>query len=242
MPLLDHFHAPLRARRPWGGLHSDWASSIARQLNRKLLPEQFVAIPNVYFGGRIEIDVATVEEAYKADATREGGAATATWAPPRPTVETAVEFADLTAVEVQILDQEAGQRLVAAVELVSPANKDRPDHREAFVIKCASYLQNGVSLMIVDIVTSRAANLHRQLLELLKLPTARNGRELPDLYAVAYRTFTVKEKGTLQIWEESLALGKPLPTLPLWVTPELVVPVDLEQSYCETCEALRIPS
>jgi len=132
--------------------------------------------------------------------------------------------------------------LVAAVELVSPANKDRAEHREAFVIKCAGYLQQGVSVVVVDTVTARSANLHRQLLELLNISTEANGRELPDLYAVAYRTFTVKKKGRVQVWEEPLALGKPLPTLPLWISPELALPLDLDASYRETCEALRIQS
>ena len=64
----------------------------------------------------------------------------------------------------------------------------------------------------------------------------------PDLYAVAYRTFTVKKKGRVQVWEEPLALGKPLPTLPLWISPELALPLDLDASYRETCEGLRLQS
>ena len=48
---------------------------------------------------------------------------------------------------------EGGARLVAAIELVSPANKDRAAHRRAFAT-CASHLCQGVGLVIVDIVTS----------------------------------------------------------------------------------------
>jgi hypothetical protein len=163
------------------------------------------------------------------------------WAPARATLDTAVEFTDLDSLEVQVFDEQTGRRLVAAVELVSPANKDRPAHREAFTIKCASYLQQGVSLVVVDVVTDRLINLHRQLLELLHLSDPTNGRDFPDLYAVAYRTFTAAKQGRLQVWEEPLALGKRLPTLPLWISPELVLPLDLETSYRETCEGLRIP-
>src|SRR5438105_15541063 len=39
--------------------------------------------------------------------------------------------------EVRVYDEQRGARLVAAIELVSPANKDRPEHRRAFVLKCA---------------------------------------------------------------------------------------------------------
>ena len=59
MPLLDHFHPPLSNHRPWESIHSEWTSSIARQLNGKVLPQHFVALPRVHFGGRMEIDVAT---------------------------------------------------------------------------------------------------------------------------------------------------------------------------------------
>ena len=36
------------------------------------------------------------------------------------------------------------------------------------------------------------------------------------------------------------AVGQPLPTLPLWLSEELFVPVELEASYEETCRVLRI--
>ena len=53
--------------------------------------------------------------------------------------------------------------LAAAIELVSPSNRDRPEARRAFVAKCASYLQRGAGLVIVDVVTDRLANLHEEL-------------------------------------------------------------------------------
>ena len=31
-----------------------------------------------------------------------------------------------------------------------------------------------------------------------------------------------------------------LPTLPLWIAVDVPIPIDLEQSYLATCEALRI--
>ena len=48
-----------------------------------------------------------------------------------------------------------------------PANKDRPSHRQAFALKCASYLHDNISVMIVDVVTERHGNLHAELLQLL---------------------------------------------------------------------------
>ena len=56
----------------------------------------------------------------------------------------------------------------AAIELVSPGNKDRPEARRAFAAKCAGYLTAGVGLVVVDIVTDRLANLHNELIELMR--------------------------------------------------------------------------
>ena len=39
----------------------------------------------------------------------------------------------------------------------------------------------------------------------------------------------------------TLELGRPLPTLPLWLAENLAVPLELEPSYEETRRALRIP-
>jgi len=44
----------------------------------------------------------------------------------------------------------------------------------------------------------------------------------------------------LEAWLHPLAPGQPLPTLPLWLSEKLAVPLELEASYEETCRILRI--
>src|SRR3954454_1529595 len=96
MPLRDHFRSPLADRRSWEVFHGQWPAMIVIGLNRKL-PQRYVAEPQVHLGSSIEIDVATYEED-QADlpATGEGGnggaIATATWAPPRPTLAVATDL------------------------------------------------------------------------------------------------------------------------------------------------------
>ena len=68
----------------------------------------------------------------------DGGVATAVSAPPEPTLAVAAERPDPDEYEVRVYDTLRGRRLVATVEIVSPANKDRPEHRRAFVAKCVS--------------------------------------------------------------------------------------------------------
>ena len=62
--------------------------------------------------------------------------------------------------EVRVFDLKRDRRLVAAIELVTPSNKDRPESRQVFVAKCQSLLRQGVSLVIIDVVTVRACWRH----------------------------------------------------------------------------------
>lgn len=59
MPLLDHFHPPLSVTRPWEGIHSTWASTMATQLNQDQLPADYVAMPLVTIEGGVQVDVGT---------------------------------------------------------------------------------------------------------------------------------------------------------------------------------------
>lgn len=107
-----------------------------------------------------------------------------------------------------------------------------------FAGKCAGFLRQGVGLLIVDVVTDRRMSLHRELVDLLEL----NG-SVPfeaELYAVAYRTGATEQRDRLDVWAQSLALGKSLPTLPLWLTSDFAVPIDLDASYLTACRNLRI--
>jgi hypothetical protein len=238
MPLLDHFRPPLSQRRHWDSFHAAWAEAMAVHLNQSLLPEQFVAEARVQLGGQVEIDVATFAENGTTPSPGPGGVAV--WAPPQPTATAPLAFQSPDIFEVQVIREEGGPRLVAAIELVSPANKDRPANRRMFAVKCASYLQSGVGVLVVDVVTERSGNLHAELLQLLQLQLATPAQGVHDLYASAYRSLAEPTGLVLQTWTESLTLGGTLPTLPLWILPDLSLPMDLEATYQAACSARRI--
>lgn len=239
MPLLDHFHPPLSKQRHWDSFHGAWAEAIARHLNEELLPSHFYAEARIKIGTRLEIDISTQAEPNgQARSIEDGGVAV--WAPPAPVASAELDFAGLDLFEINVLNDEEGPKVVAAIELVSPANKDRPAHRRAFAVKCASYLQEGVGVMIVDVVTERHGNLHAELLSLLKLNVTTPAQGQADLYAIAYRPRLSAEQGRVELWAETLAVGTTLPTLPLWLTADLALPLSLEDTYQAACTARRI--
>src|SRR5712691_1838181 len=239
MPLLDHFHPPLSMERPWEGIHSTWASIIATQLNQDQLPAEYFAMPLVTLGGGVQVDVGTFQTGEQPESPT-GGVATQLWAPPQPPLSVAVDFVSLDVYEVRVMQQMGGPKLRSAIELVSPANKDQASHRRAFAIKCAGYLQQGVAVIIVDVVTERTANLHAALADLLGLAHPLAWCSPSQLYAVAYRPTQSATVQHLEVWPEALAVGATLPTMPLWLNDELCLPLALEESYRATCGALRI--
>jgi hypothetical protein len=237
MALQDHFHPPLSTHRHWHAFHNAWATYIASDLNH-LLPEGYFAEPNVQFG--IEIDVAAFEDslAEEIDDLYENASPqnSLKWKPPAPTKT--FPFQPVSErVEINIFNNEDGPILAGAIELVSPANKDRPASRSTFVSKCESYLQQGLGLIIVDVVTLRKGNLHNELLKNIV------ASDVPlmnaQLYTTAYQVVKHKEP-CLDIWQESLEIGQPLPTMPLWLRGSICIPINLGAIYELTCQEQRI--
>jgi hypothetical protein len=152
----------------------------------------------------------------------------------------ALDFPPVELVEVQVFYDEESPQLTAAVELVSPPNKDRPEAWRVFTVKCLSYLHAGSNVVVVDVVTSRRANFHAELLRLLELNGPAAWQSPTDLYAIAYRAAVIDQGRQLQAWPTALAIGSPLPQVPLWLGVDICVPLDLETTYQMTCTDLRV--
>lgn len=141
MPLLDHFHPPLHGPRRWEGFHHAWATSIAYHLN-ELLPADYFAESEISLGPELEFEVATMEDMkFGADAVATAERATAVWTPPRPRFAVKVDYSRLDSYQVRVFQDLGGAELRAAIELISPANKDRAESRRTFAAKCAGYLK-----------------------------------------------------------------------------------------------------
>ena len=191
--LLDHFHAPLKDIRPWTGFHGMWAGKLAAAISRRL-PDGWFAAPTVHWN--IEVDGAAFEHRGHLRAAER------TEPPfiiPEPTQTVAFAFAT-DVVEVQVYHDLGQLILTGAIEFVSPANKDRPESREAFVAKCDALLREEVGLVMVDIVTNRRANLHSDFMERL----GESSGEDSQLYLAAYRPLITESGPALNIWYHPL--------------------------------------
>jgi Protein of unknown function (DUF4058) len=229
MPLLDHFHGVNVEELPWESVNTLWISAVVAHLNHVLPQDRFRAFAKRHLGPQVEADVAEFESLHL-PGNGEGGVATAieTYAPPTLHTIPAI-FPDN--IEVQIADANNRRRLVAVIEFVSPSNKKEADERDSFTAKCCTYLRQGIGLLIVDVVTSRSANLHNELIRRM----GHGGNSLlpqpAPIYTASYRPVHRDGKNEIDLWPIVLEIGQPLPRVPLALKGSGLIELDLEATY-----------
>lgn len=232
MPLLDHFHPPASARAPWPSLGTVWVGRVMGYLNRVLPGDRYAAVSTVHLGSQAEADIGEFEVPGDWNSDPTSGLVVV---PPVVTIEAVLddEF------EVEVRDTHEGMALVGVIEFISPANKDRPEARQRLAAKTMAYLDLGVGVILVDIITSRRANLHNEIVAALKSPDA---ARLPDVatYLAGYRPTRVYDRWTIDMWPYAALVGDPLPAVPLALKGGPVVPVDFETTYRESLVEHRL--
>jgi len=239
MPLLDHFRTTTGPAK-WTSVHAAWSGEIMRRLNGHWLRERFVALERMTVSEHSEIDIAAYDTFVPPGGTGGNGPAVATlpaWTVPAPALSYSTTFPELN--EIQVVAQESG-RLVAAIELVCPGNKDPPSAREAFAAKCVDYLGQGVCVVIIDVVTERRANLHNEIALRTDAPPEALLPDGIDLYAATYRPATRNQDFQIDVWTAPCAVGQPLPTMPMRLTGDTFMPVEFELAYTQACRWVRL--
>lgn len=218
MPLHDW------ADRPgWEGVHHLWIAEILRWVKPRL-PLGYRA----YIGTAPTLAVGSAGGEPDVGVHKTNGTVTqpALSVTDGPDLEVAVAAIDpATALMV-----ERNGRLIAAVELVSPRNKDRPTARATYAARYVGYLMEGVNLMLVDVHPRPAGFSFFTTID-QELAADLLGPSPPA--AVSYRVGEPAASGgrLLAVWRRPLAAGQPLPTLPLAITVHDSVQVDLESTY-----------
>ena len=217
----------------WEGVHHLWIAELLRWVKPRL-PAGYRA----YIGPAPTVAVGAPAEKPDVNVRRwpeERGPAEAPLPNPAPDAEPGAEEPD-EEIAVAAIDPgtalyvEAKGRLVAAVELVSPRNKDRPVSRTTYLTRYLGYLLEGVHLLLVDVhrrpLQFSFADRIAQELQMRQPPC-------PPTMAVSYRVGEPAATGgrLLGIWRRPLAAGAPLPTLTLPISVGVGVRVDLELTY-----------
>lgn len=232
MPLLDHFRPPISTRAPWPSLGTLWVGRVMGYLNRILPGERYAAVSTVHLGAQAEADVAEFEIPGDWSPQTAGGLVVA---PPLLTIEATLD----DQFDVEVRDTFEGMALVGVIEFVSPGNKDRTEARQRIVAKALAYLDMGVGVILVDVVTNRGANLHNELVAELRSPETAH---LPNvsIYLAGYRPNRIEDRWTIDMWPYPVTVGELLPSVPLALKGGPMVPVDFETTYREALAEHRL--
>jgi hypothetical protein len=119
--------------------------------------------------------------------------------------------------------------LVAALELISPGNKDRESVRKSTVDRFVGYLALGIHLAFVDVhAQPQKFSLADAIARDLDFPQP----PCPAPQAISYRVGNAPDRGrSLAVRRASLTIGEPLPMMPLSLSQFQHVAVDLESTY-----------
>ena len=126
-------------------------------------------------------------------------------------------------------------RLISALEVISPRNKDRPIARSPYLTRYLSYLLEGVHLVLIDVHPRPLGfSFADQIAEELHLEKS----ALPTPFAVSYRVGEPAPTGgrLLATWRRPMKVGASLPSIPLALTVDLSVPLDLDATYASAAE------
>ena len=221
MPLHDWTN-----RDGWEGMHIFWMTAIARSLKATLPPGYRAVIgssPLVAIGvSPVKPDVAVTNGAASSNPSHQSA--------PSSVHEPDVEVAVATLEEDASVQVEKEGRLIAAVELVSPRNKDRPSAREQYAARYLNYLRGGVHLMLID-VHRRPLDVSFGTLIAASLGVTIAVENAPS--AVSFRVGAAAAQGgrMLGLWQHALVIGEPLPSMPLALGVIEPVQLDLESTY-----------
>jgi len=219
--------------------HQTWIAEIKRALNRGLLPPDHYALVEQIAGGR-EPDVLTLQLQGPTNGTRvpdaRGGTVALADAPPRVWFRARTEI-DIYAAKAKVIAirHTSNHRVVAVVEVVSPGNKSHRQALRAFVEKAEELLRAGIHLLIVDLLPPSLRDpqgIHKAVWDEF-IDSAFALPEGKPLTLAAYIGGLIPEA-----FVEPTAVGAALPDMPLFLTPDVYVPMPLEKTYQSAWEAV----
>ncbi len=214
--------------------HVTWIALIRIALNEGLLPEGYYALAEQHTGRSIP-DILTLHASPEPPAPplplppATGGTLLAE-APPRVRRRHTIEQASLELRRSIAIRHISGHRLVALLEIVSPANKDRARHVEDLAAKAVDALNAGVHLLLVDLFPPGAHDpygMHGAICQ--RLEQSDEPYDVPPEAPLTVASFAAGPR--VDVFVEYLAVGAVLPEMPLFLRPDRYVNAPLESTY-----------
>jgi len=223
MPLHDWSLVPAGL---FHDFHQGWSIRITDALNTGLLPRGLSALVEQR-SGPFAGDVLAIEERTNAfPEGLDGSVGTMDRPATRIIRRTANEFYSQRANRI-VVRHHLG-RIIAVIEIISPANKDSRAGMREFVNKVIDFLRAGIHVLVIDLFppTSRdPQGLHKVIWdEILE-----EDFSFPPGQDRVLASYQVGDERAAYV--ETVGVGDPLPNMPLFLAGELYVWVPLEVTY-----------
>jgi len=206
--------------------HNEWMTGLCNALNKGLLPEGYYALIEQHAGSYIA-DVLTLQHDASASPLPIDAGTTVTQAPPRVRRRLTASAVARRRRKTVTIRHVSGHRIVALLEAVSPANKDRARTVRDFAVKVEDAVRQGVHVLMLDLLPPGRHDpqgMHGVIWE--RLTSDSSPYELPSAEPLTLASYVAEALPTAHI--EHIAVGKPLPQMPLFISPKEHIDVPLE--------------
>ena len=208
--------------------HQSWTIELRNALNGGLLPAGFFAMAEQVLSGPIPDVVTLQRQPRPLDGVESQGGLAVADCPPRARFVTSADIDPYLEKANRIAIKHRLGQVVAIIEIVSPGNKSSLRALRALVEKAGEFLRQGINLLIVDLFPPSPRDpqgLHKAIWdEICDEPFA-----LPPDKPLTVAAYSAGEPKTAYV--EPVAVGDPLPALPIFLTPGMYIPAPLEPSY-----------
>jgi len=221
--------------RGWDSLHLVWQNQLLEWVQPRL-PAGYRA----YLGSVPALTIGTPNGRPDLGVRNWPSTASSNTAPPLTAIlEPDTEgIAAFTLDEQRAIHVDLNGLLIAAIEIVSPRNKDRPAARERYLGRYESYVRRGIHLLLLDLLPRP---IEFSFADAMAANLALEQPHCPAPFAVSYKVGEPVPEGTiLAIWRRPLRIGENLPTIPLALDSSRTIPIDLEYTYNESARRVYL--
>ena len=211
--------------------HQAWTIEIRNALNGGGLPPGYFAMAEQIVSGPIPDVVTLQRRAAPGDPPYPSGGVAVADAPPRARFVTSAEPDLYVRMANRIAIKHRLGQVVAVIEVVSPGNKSSLHALRSLVEKADELLRKGINLLVVDLFPPSPRDpqgIHKAIWDEIR----EEPFELPPDKPLTVAAYCAGEPKTAYV--EPVAVGDPLPGLPIFLDPGTYVPAPLETTYQAT--------
>lgn len=211
--------------------HHTWITEIRRALIRGLLPPEYYALVEQVAGG-LGPDVLTLKRPSTSPVPPGGSPAGTSLATAPPRAEFRLRGSEVeqyaAKAKAVVIRHRSNHQVVAVIEVVSPGNKNNRHGLRSFVSKALELLDGGVHLLIIDLFPPGPRD-PQGIQKAIWDELSENDFVLPEGTPLSLGAYIAGQCPDAFI--RTAAVGRPVPEMPLFLEPDIYIPLDLEPTY-----------